>query len=129
MKYLGVDYGRKRIGLAISDGTFAQPLEVVKIENVQDGVNKVVGIVERQEIEQVVIGVSEGEMAEETRNFGDLISGMGICVSFWDETLSSKQAMERLIKGGKKKKIRKEMLDAAAAAITLQSFLDEKGEE
>lgn len=122
MKILGVDYGRKKIGLAISEGEIAEPLAVVSPKNWLLALNE---FCQRQEIEKIVIGISEGKMAEETRRFGEKIQKLtGVPVVFHDETLTSIEAKKKMIEAKKGKRKRKKEEDAVAAALILQSFLE-----
>ncbi|GAG09922.1 unnamed protein product, partial [marine sediment metagenome] len=84
MKILGVDFGEKKIGLAISEDFLAEPLGVIKAERA------IKRICQEQGIEKIVVGISEGKMAETTRDFGErLKSATGLSVEYQDETLTS----------------------------------------
>lgn len=127
MQILGIDYGRKKIGLALSGGKLSEPYKVLRLEVVEEGAEKVCEVVNKKGVEKIVVGISEGEMAEEARAFGEKIEFM--CkkpVIFQDETLSTKDAQELSIKAGIKRKKRKKMEDAYSAALILQSYLDTK---
>ncbi len=69
MVILGVDYGRRKIGLALSHGFLAEPFEVVRVSSLKEGVEKVAQVVRVEKADRVVVGVSEGEMGEEERSF------------------------------------------------------------
>jgi len=126
MKYLGIDYGRKKIGLAVSDGVIAEPMIVVRYKDEEDLLNKVEKVIKVEMVEKVVIGVSEGKMAEETKEFGKKLEEMvKIPVVFQDETLSTQTAQELSIRANIGRKKRKEMEDAYSAAIILQNYIDE----
>jgi putative Holliday junction resolvase len=128
MKYLGIDYGRKKVGLAISDGKLADPLKVIRYKDINWLVEQVGQIVETEQVGQVVVGVSEGKMADEIKNFVLTLSlslSHVSCVLF-DETLTSQDAINFSIQGGIKRKKRKKMEDAYAATIMLQNYLDSK---
>ena len=123
MKILGIDFGLTKIGLAIADGILAQPLKVIK--NNQRMLTEIIRIVEEEEIEMIVVGVSQGKMGKKTRSYGrGLEKAVGLKVAFQDETLTTKEAIDKMIEVGKGKKYRREKEDAFAAAIILQSFLD-----
>lgn len=103
---LGVDYGLKNIGLAISGGYIAEPLKIVY------SISEIKKIVSDFKIEKIVVGVSEGKSKELAISFGKKLESMlGLPVDFIDETLSSYEA------GAK--------AHARAAAIILQRYLDE----
>jgi putative holliday junction resolvase len=125
MNYLGIDYGRKKIGVAFSAGLLAEPYLVIRYENPEILYAKFGEIIKTLEVECLVVGVSEGDMGQESMNFGKNISEkLSIQVVFQDETLSTKDANRMSIESGKKQKKRREMEDAYAATVMLQSYLD-----
>lgn len=119
MKTLGIDYGRSKIGLAIGVGTLAEPLKVVRVSSFEDAVQKIKKEIEMEEPDKVVVGVSEGEMGEESRKFAEEIGA-----TTFDETLTSRDAQKLSIEAGINRKKRREMEDAYAAALMLQNYLD-----
>jgi putative Holliday junction resolvase len=122
MNFLGIDYGEAKIGLAISAGELAQPLGVIKTENGQEKISQ---ICEKQEIEKIIVGVSEGKIGERAKNFGDSLGQItGLPVIFWTEALTSSLAREKMIEAQKGRRKRKLDEHAVAAAIILQDFLD-----
>lgn len=124
MKILGIDYGRRKIGLAMAESSLAAPLKVISVDSVEDAIRKVEGVVEVEEVEKVVVGMSEGEMASKTREFGEkLEEKLGLPVVYQDETLSSKDAQKLSIEAGIKRKKRKNMEHAYSATIILQTYL------
>jgi putative Holliday junction resolvase len=127
MQILGIDYGRKKIGLALSSGRLAEPHKVLRLNMAEEGAAKVCEIIDEVGVEKIVIGISEGEMAEEARAFGDKVEHL--CkkpVIFQDETLSTKDAQRLSLEAGIKRKKRKSMEDAYSAALILQAYLDTK---
>lgn len=128
MKYLGIDYGRKKIGLAVSDGVIAEPLKILRYEDIGILREKLGKIISEFGIKKIVIGISEGEMGEETKKFAQDLSvslrNTGIEIIESDETLSTQDAQRFSIEAGIKRKKRREMEDAYSAAIILQSYLD-----
>ncbi|HET8740477.1 MAG TPA: Holliday junction resolvase RuvX [Acidimicrobiia bacterium] len=129
-RYLGVDYGRKRIGLAISDGAgiTARPLEVVAVADLEEALAR---IASDYEIEGVVVGLPtslrgyEGDSAEGARELGARIGSLlQVPVVFVDERFTSRIAEEALLESGMKRRDRKETVDKVAAAIILQTYLD-----
>jgi putative Holliday junction resolvase len=121
MKYLGIDYGRRKIGLAVSDGRLAEPYQVIRYKDYEKMIAHIKRTIERQKIEKVIVGISEGEMAEESKKFAKEFSA-----ETFDETLSSHDAIEMSIQGGMGRRKRREMEDAFAASIMLQNYLDNK---
>lgn len=133
MKYLAIDYGQKRIGLALCDPdeTICSPLAV--LETNKNLFSQICKTIEAEKIEAVIVGLplnmdgTKGPQAKTTENFADqLKKQIDVPLHFCDERLSSFAAQEKFaaadIKGAKKKK----PLDAVAAAEILQSFLDSK---
>lgn len=120
MTILGVDYGRKKIGLAISEGKLAEPLRVVRVKSFFQAIEKVKRVQKELQIEKTIVGVSEGEMGEESKKFANEIGA-----ETFSETLSTHDAQELAIQTGMKRKKRKEREDAFAATIILQNYLDD----
>lgn len=124
MRLLGIDFGRAKVGLAISEGVLAEPFSVLRYEDEKALFEKIKALVDQERIDKVVVGVSEGKSAEEARTFGQNLKGLGIEITFFDETLSTVSAQELSREGGMKRKKRKALEDAFAASVMLQSFLD-----
>jgi putative Holliday junction resolvase len=134
-RFLGIDLGGRRIGLAVSDpgGLIAQPLETLVVRGVDDAVRQICRIIEENEITEIVLGLPlnlSGEASELSRDVEKFAERLGrICplpLHFEDERLSSRQAEGVLHSYGKKIKGHKEKLDRISAAIILQSFLDRR---
>ena len=125
MKILGIDYGRKKIGLSFSEGKIASPLGVIKFEDWKSFKERLIEIIAEEGVEKLVIGVSEGKMAEEIKKFGERLSSeISIPIEYFDETLSTHQAQELSRESGMKKNKRLALEDAYAASVMLQSYLD-----
>ncbi len=125
MRILGIDYGKKKIGLALATSKIAEPFMVLRVKSFQEGIDRVVDVVEYERIEKIVIGISEGKMAEETRAFGKRIEEQSDKqIVYQDETLSTQKAQELSIEAGIGRKKRKSLEDAYSAAIILQAYLD-----
>ena len=127
---LGVDYGTKRVGLAISDslGITARPLSVVPRTAVVD---EVVNLVKEHDIGTIVVGLptglsgDEGMSASEARKLADeLGAATGAEVILADERYTSRMADDALLESGMKRRKRRENVDKVAAAIILQDYLD-----
>ena len=137
-RILAVDPGRRRIGLAISDPDriLASPLKVIDLKKVSNPVVKIHSIInEYGDVNLVIVGnpVSlDGEetpgskLAKELANRMQLELGDNIKVILWDERLSTVVAQELLHQAGKSARKQKGIIDAAAAAVILQSYLDFK---
>lgn len=132
MRILGVDYGLKRIGLALADSGLAEPLQVIKrpachsAEKVQAAtLHKIVTVCRQFQIEKVVVGLPEGKLVPQVKKFGKELARLAkLDVVYQDETLTSQDAVAKMIEAGKKKKDRQIKNDAAAAAVILQNYLD-----
>lgn len=125
MKILGIDYGLRKIGLAVAEGKLAEPLKVIRVNGDEEAVEKVKQVVQVEQVEQVIIGISEGKTAEETKKFSQNLKGeIRIPVELFDETLSTHEAQELSRESGMNRKKRKNMEDAFAACIMLQNYLD-----
>lgn len=119
MRILGIDYGRSKIGLAIAEGPLAQPMGVIRYSNLGELIVKIKNIIEDDDIDKVIVGVSEGEMAKESKEFAKSIGALT-----FDETLSTWEAQKLSIEAGIRRKKRQQMEDAYAATIMLQGYLD-----
>jgi putative Holliday junction resolvase len=133
MRYLAIDYGTKRTGLAVCDSaeTIASPLMV--IQGQKQLLKKISEVVEKEDIEAVVLGLplnmdgSEGAQSKLVLKFGkQLQNGLKIPVLLQDERLSSFSAEEKLTPANYTRGKRKKRLDAVAAAEILQAFLENK---
>lgn len=127
MKILGIDYGKKKIGLAIGDTKtkLVEPLDVVRFKEESEIIGKIEQVVQVEQAEQVVVGVSEGEMAEESKKFADkLKEELGVPVILQDETMSTQMAQRLAIEAGIKRKKRKKLEDAYSATLILQRHLE-----
>ena len=133
MRYLAIDYGLKRTGLAVCDAreTIASPLKVIVGQ--RNLVEQIEQIVASENIEGVVLGLplnmdgSQGPQARKVLAFANrLKERLGIPIYLQDERLSSFGAEEKLQTTRLSRAKRRERLDALAAAEILQAFLDER---
>jgi putative Holliday junction resolvase len=133
VRYLGVDNGRKRVGLALSDPgeTFSSPLRVLQRRSTEQVVAEVAEVCRAEDVGAVVVGLplnmdgTRGQMAQEAQRLGDLIAeATGLPVELWDERLSSVSAERHLIDADMSRARRKRTIDKVAAQIILQSYLD-----
>lgn len=127
MRYLGIDYGEKKVGLALSEGILARPYKI--LERGERGkkwfFSQIKGIVEEEGVEKVVVGVSEGKMGKKTEEFIEgLKEILKIEVEREDETLTSRRAVAKMVNSAMKKSKRRKMKDSVAAALILQDYLD-----
>lgn len=136
MRVLGIDHGKKRIGLAISDPTrvHAFPLEAVPGKDRHILFSRLLELIEQNQVTSVVVGLpltmqgEVGPQATKAKDFADRLSvklGPSIPVDLWDERLSSAQA-DRGRLGASKEASRDGTRDMMAAVVILQSYLDRK---
>ena len=124
-KILGIDYGRSKVGIAIGEGTLSEPLKVIRVESFNDAIQKVLQVLQVEQVDKVVVGISEGEMGEESKKFSQGLSKtVNIPVETFDETITSKDAQRLSIEAGVSRKKRHQMEDAYAASLILQNYLD-----
>ena len=139
MKYLGLDYGTKTVGVAITDptGTVVRELTVIRREKRKALRRTLAGIEEiisKEKVEMIIIGMpfnmdgSEGERALDARNFGEMVGRRtGLPVRFQDERLTTVRAEEIMDeKDLKDVRKRKACVDSYAAAVILGDFLNEQ---
>lgn len=132
MTYLGIDYGENHLGLAISNGILAQPYnlskaksEELKSKNQNVKLETIKEILTKENINKVIIGFSEGKIAEEIKDFGEkLRKEVSLPIEYQDETLTSQEAVKKMIEAGRGKKYRKVNEHNIAACLILQSYLD-----
>ncbi len=136
MRYLAIDHGSRRIGLAICDAqeTIASPLCVV--DGRRDALAQIAQIAKSEGAEAIVLGLplnmddSEGPQAAKAKAFGEQLSRyLGLPIHLQDERLSSFGAEEKLEPAGLSKARKRDLLDAVAAAEILQAFLEEKAND
>jgi len=133
MRYLAIDYGDKRTGLAICDAaeTIVSPLTV--IHGQKDLLKKIADVVETESVEVIVLGLplnmddSQGPQAKRIFKFADQLKAhIDIPVHFQDERLSTFGAEEKLAAADFTRGKKKRRLDAVAAAQILEAFLEQK---
>lgn len=122
MKTLGIDYGEKKIGIAVSEGEFITPIGI--LPNTKDLGEKLKELIKKEGVEKVVIGISEGRLNRKQREFGAKIAQIiSPPVLFWDEALTSREAVKKMIESGASRK-KRHLEDAVAASLILESYLE-----
>lgn len=129
---LALDYGEKRIGMAVSDpmGILANAIDFIKRTSLKRDLDALEQIVRDRKVDRVVIGLplnmngTEGPMAEAVRKFAEKVTERGMEVELWDERLSTRAAEAALLEADLSRKKRKGLRDKVAAAWFLQSYLD-----
>ncbi len=133
MPTLGLDFGEKRIGLAISDegGRIAHGLTVIERKGKRRDFERLKDIVTSRKIEEIVIGLPKrlngtlGPTAERILEFAEeLRSLLKINVKLWDERFTTAISQRVLIEGNLSRKKRKKQIDKLSAVLILQNYLD-----
>ena len=134
MRYLGIDYGKKRIGLALSDimGMMAQPYDIIEFKCLKNNIENILKIVKEKEVSCIVVGKpinmngSEGEMAQIVQDFvKELKKVIDIKIEMIDERLTTTQAERILVEEANvSREKRKSLRDKLAATFILQTYLD-----
>jgi putative Holliday junction resolvase len=132
-RVLCIDYGKKRMGLALSDElrVTAQPLGFIEVGSGTNGIDEVLNLIEEHNVTEIVLGMpftlsgEIGQAASEVLHFArELRHRTGLSVATCDERLSTAEGERILIEGGVRRRERKKKIDSVAAAIVLQSYLD-----
>jgi putative Holliday junction resolvase len=136
MRVLGIDYGRRRIGLALSDeaGILASPFPTfVRGQSEKQDIAALTSLIDKHGLTAVVVGLplnmdgSRGEMAREAEEFADRIrQETGLPVELFDERLTSSEAERVLLEANVPRRRRKELRDSLSAVLILQGHLDRR---
>lgn len=141
MKVMGLDYGTKTVGVALSDELFitAQGVETItrkSANKLRQTLARIEQLIEENKVGLIVLGYPKnmnntvGDRAQATESFKeDLERRTGLAVVLWDERLTTMEAERILIEGSVRRENRKEVIDQMAAAIILQSYLDANREK
>ena len=136
MRILGLDYGSKTVGVAVSDPLLvtAQGLEIIrrKDENkLRQTLARIEEIIQEYKVEEIVLGLPKnmnntlGERVEKTMGFKEMLERRtGIKVIMWDERLTTVAADKAMMEAGLNGRQRKEYVDMIAATFILQGYLD-----
>lgn len=136
MRILGLDFGSKTVGVAVSDGLLltAQGVETIerKDENkLRKTCARIEELIAEYEITEIVLGLpknmnnTEGEHVEKTKAFGEMLERRtGLPVHYWDERLTTVAAEQILMESGVRRENRKAVIDKVAAGLILQGYLD-----
>lgn len=140
MKLLALDVGDRRVGVAVSDlsGLIATPLTVIRRSSKVEDFAKIARLVREQGAEGLVIGHplntdgGAGPQARRVERYAAAMSealgldGLSVPMIMWDEHGSTQRAQALMISAGRSAKDRRQRIDAAAAAVILQDYLDEQ---
>ncbi len=131
MRVLGLDFGERRIGVALSDpnGWLATPLTVLSRSGSEDDFGAIQALIQQHEVGRVIVGYPrslDGTVGPQARLVEKFAAQLRDClqvpVILWDERLSTAHAERLIHETGKR--VQRERIDAAAAAVILQSYLD-----
>ncbi len=137
-RILCVDYGHKRMGLALSDemGVTAQPLGKIEEEAEEDQLKAVEKAAAENDVSEIVVGLPLTMKGNVSRSASRVIAfarelNKHLCIPVvtWDERLSTKESEQILIQAGMTRAKRKEVVDSVAAAVILQSYLDARSKK
>lgn len=132
-RILALDYGRKRIGLAVSDelGITAQGIETLVRIRIRDDIDRLAALATKRGAGMFLVGDplhlsgEPGRLSSEAREFGErLRHATGLPVEYWDERLTSAQAGRVLRESGVSSRKRARAVDRMAAVLILESYLD-----
>ncbi|MFB0535659.1 MAG: Holliday junction resolvase RuvX [Anaerolineae bacterium] len=142
MRVMALDVGHKRIGVALSDPgqVLASSLQVIERKGQQRDLATVVQLVQEHEVGKIIVGYprsldgTAGRQAEVVERYVAVLeeklkdSSLDVPVIFWDERLSTVAADRLMAEAGRRGRERRERIDAVAAAVILQDYLDATGD-
>lgn len=136
MRVLGLDFGSKTVGVAVSDELMltAQGLEIIRRESpnkLRRTLARIAQLTEEYQAERIVLGYpknmngTEGERCEKTKEFAELLKKRtNLPVELWDERLTTVEADRIMMETGVRRENRKQYVDEIAASLILQGYLD-----
>jgi len=133
MRYLGLDLGEKTLGLSISNGQIASTYKTIRYEDIDKLIEQLKQEITDNSIDLLVLGFPKnmnntiGPRALATMEFKEKLENLNYKVELQDERLSTVSAHNYMIEADMSRKKRKAKVDALAATIILQTYLDKKG--
>ena len=136
MRIMGLDYGSKTVGIAVSDALLitAQSVEIIRRESenkLRKTLARIEQLIEEYEVQELVLGLpknmnnSEGIRVEKTKEFKEMLERRtGLKVVLWDERLTTVAADRAMMEAGIRREDRKNYVDKIAATFILQGYLD-----
>ncbi len=133
MRYLGLDYGNKTLGVSVSDETalIASNVKTIRYNNKDELIRELTKVISEYKVDELVLGLplnlngTESDRSRLTKEFGcELEKVFNMKVNYQDERLSTTEAEKMLINNKTRRKNRKKVIDSIAAVIILESFLD-----
>lgn len=138
MKYLGLDVGNKRIGVAFGDSALrlATPVDVIARGSPEQDAQALANLLREYDATQLIVGLprnmdnSQGEQVEAVIEYAQMIAErILVPIVFWDERLTTVEATKRTHETGARGKKSRRGIDALAAAVLLQDYLDSQANE
>ncbi len=141
MRIMGLDYGSKTVGVAVSDPLLitAQGVEIIRRDSenkIRKTLARIEALIEEKEVTKIVLGYplnmndTVGERARKTEEFKESLERRtGLEVVLWDERLTTVEAENAMIESGIRREDRKKYVDEIAAMLILQSYLDATAEK
>lgn len=138
MRIMGLDYGSKTIGVAVSDplGLTAQGIEIIRREEenkLRKSLRRVEELIQEYQVEEIVLGFPKnmnntiGERAEKSLQLKEMLERRcGLPVTMWDERLTTVEANRTMMETGIRRENRSKYVDMIAAVFILQGYLDAK---
>ena len=138
MRIMGLDFGSKTVGVAISDELLitAQGKEIIRREQenkLRRTCARIEELIGEYEVGQIVLGLpknmndTQGVRVEKTREFGEMLARRtGLPVSYWDERLTTVAADRAMMEAGVRRENRRDYVDMIAAVLILQGYLDRR---
>lgn len=136
MRIIGLDFGSKTVGVALSDPLMitAQGVEIIRRDSenkLRQTLARIEEIIAQNQVTEIVMGLpknmnnTEGERVEKTRDFAEKLERRtGLPVTLWDERLTTVAADRAMIEGGIRRENRKNYVDEIAAVFILQGYMD-----
>lgn len=127
-RWIGVDYGEKRVGIAMTDELGKIPMPYKTVDR-GDAIRVLQELVGEYEIEGIVVGYpvsmkgERGKRAKKVEEFAEQLRSLGVRVELWDERLTTVEAERIMRELGRKPSREKEKVDMVAASLILESFL------
>jgi len=132
MRYLGLDLGTRTLGLSFSNGLIATSLKTIRYEDEDKLLEELKQVIDEYKVDCLVLGFPKnmnntiGPRAQETLVFKEKLESLNYKVELQDERLSTVSAHNYMIEADMSRKKRKEKVDALAATIILQTYLDRR---
>jgi putative Holliday junction resolvase len=135
MRCMALDIGNRRTGVAVGE-VLARPLVTLKRRSKIEDFGAIADLVREHQVEMIIVGLplnmdgSAGFQAQRVMRYADKIKaalnemGIEVGLTYWDERLTTREAEQAMIAGGRSRHDRRERVDAVAAAVILQGYLE-----